>query len=263
MARRRWLRGALGAAAAATGAAVLAACGRAAQAVPAPVSVSGAVKTAAPVPRLPVQGTPAWPVDVATAQPTAPWSMYAQQNGRFEMVTFGSDIWNKHDDCGFYYDTASGDGVWTCRVGRLSATKSWAKGGLMIRASTHSGSTNVDLVVTPGNGVVFQYRPVANQPQQNGAGQIDPLAAAPVYLKLQKQGNVYTAWDSPDGKSWGNKGIIAAKPDIVGASYLVGLCATSASYSGTKQGLAGFDHVTGFTPRTYAAIIDRHGDGHW
>jgi hypothetical protein len=208
--------------------------------------------------------TPVWPVDVSTAKPTQPWTMYATNGGRVELVTFGSDIWNSYDNCGFYYAEAEGDGVWTCRVGLLSFTKEWAKAGLMIRASTDSGSTNVDLCLTPVNGVIFQYRPTAHAPQQNGAGIIDPLASAPVYLKLQKQGNVYTAWDSLDGTNWVNEARIVAKPDIVGPRYLIGLCATSASYSGTKQGVAGFDRITGFTPTTYVAITSKaYGVGAW
>jgi hypothetical protein len=207
---------------------------------------------------------PTWPVDVATARPTSPWTMYATQDGRVELVTFGSDIWNSYDNFGFYYAEAEGDGEWSCRVAVLSFTKSWAKAGLMVRASTDSGATNVDLVVTPVNGVVFQYRPKPHTPQQNGAGIIDPLAQPPVYLKLQKRGNVYTAWDSLDGIHWTNRAEIVAKPDIVGRRYLIGLCATAASYSGTKQGYAGFDHITGFVPTTYAAITSKaYGVGAW
>lgn len=224
---------------------------------------SGSGRTsAAPPARLPAKGKPSWPVDVQTAQPTAPWSMYATKGGRIELVTFGADIWLRHDVCGYYYAPASGDGEWSCRVAVLSDTKSWAKAGLMLRASTHPSSTMLDLVVTPANGLNINYRQKTAQ-FAKGFPSVDPMALAPVYLRLRKRGHTYTAWDSPDGVHWHHAATHTLSPDIVGSHYLIGLCGSATSYSGTRQGLAGFDHVSGFKPTTYAALIDRHGNRKW
>lgn len=217
--------------------------------------------SAAPA-RLPATGTPSWPVDVRTAQPTAPWSMYATQGGRVELVTFGADIWLRHDVCGYYYAPASGDGEWSCRVAVQSDTKSWAKAGLMLRASTQPSSSMLDLVVTPANGLNLNYRQKAGQ-FAKGFPAVDPMALVPVYLRLRKQGHTYTCWDSPDGVHWHNAVSHTLSPDVVGSRYLVGLCGSATSYSGTRQGLAGFDRIQGFKPTTYAALIDRHGNRKW
>ena len=210
------------------------------------------------VPHLPAKGTPSWPVDVATAQPTAGWSMYATQGGRVQMVTFGRDIWNHHDDCGFFYAPAKGDGSWRARVALLSPTDAWAKAGLMLRNATDPGSAMVFCCVTVGNGAGVQWRPAKDKPA-TAKGMFDPMAVAPIYLSMQRKGDVYLFADSADGKTWHNRLTLTLK-GVIGTSYLAGLAVSS--HQPTLQGLAGFDRIS-FKPLHYAAVIQTSVPANW
>ncbi len=250
--RRGLLLGASGALCLAAG------CGRGTRAAAnAPGGKSGATK-AKQVPRLPVKGTPSWPVDVATAQPTAGWSMYAMRAGRVQMVTFGRDVWNHHDDCGFFYAPAKGDGSWHARVALQSPTDAWAKAGLMLRNGTDPGSAMVFCCVSVGHGAGVQWRPAKDQPA-TAKGMFDPMAVAPVYLSMQRKGDTYGFADSVDAKTWRNHTTLTLK-GVIASSYLVGLAVSS--HQPTLQGLAGFDRLS-FKPLHYAAVIQTSLPANW
>ncbi len=259
--RARLLRLALAGAAGVLAAPLLSACGGPVAAgkssSAAATSSSSKGKKTPAVKHLPAQGTPKWPVDPTTAQPTAGWSMYATSGTRIEMVAFGRDIWNKHDDCGFYYTTATGDGVWTAKVATQAATNAWAKSGIMLRNGTDPGSQMVTNVVTPGNGANIQWRPVKDNPCQ-GKG-LDATASPPVWLRLQKKGDAFTFSDSTDGKTWQHATTMTLK-GVIGAKYLVGLAACS--HAPNLQGLVGFNDLS-FKPAHYAAVIQTKTSANW
>lgn len=254
----------------------LAACGKAA---PANVSKSSSTAKTAAKPKvklLPTTGTPSWPVDPGTAQPTAGWSMYATKGPLLELVTFGSDIWGTNDNFSYWAEQAKGDGVWSCRAAKLSKTSSggWSKMGWMLRQNLHSSAVFIDLVVTGSNGVDLQYRGKAGADAGSGPS-IDSSAAPPVYLKLQKKGPTLTVWDSSDGKTWKHQQVLkftTAAPDGNGNlpkgtvpqladPYYVGLCACS--HHPTLQGVAGFDHITGLTKPKYTAVYNHAAKWQW
>ncbi len=249
---RRWLLAAGG------GLCLAAGCGRAAHGAGNGAASKTKVTKTKSVAHLPAKGTPSWPVSVATAQPSAGWSMYATRAGRVQMVTFGRDVWNHHDDCGYFYLPTKGDGVWTARVALLSPTDAWAKAGLMLRAGTDPGSAMVFCCVTVGNGAGVQWRPAKDQPATS-KGMFDPMAVAPVYLSMQRKGDTYQFADSPDGKTWHNHTTLTLK-GVIGSSYLAGLAVSS--HQATLQGLAGFDRLN-FKPLHYAAVIQTAVPANW
>lgn len=274
------MRYALGAVAGAVAIPALAACGTTKSTTSSSTSTSTSSSTAPSVPLLPATGTPSWPVDVATAQPTAPWSMYATKGTGnsmlLEMVTFGNDMWNNKDNFSFYAQKASGPGEWSVQVAFLSQTDSWSKAGIMIRQTLDAGSTDYYFVTTVGNGSSLQYRPVADYGAAGGPT-VNPLDATPIYLKMQyTPGKQIVMWDSPDGKTWGNQNTVPlaagtvnttthqftlaknapknAIPDMITGSYYVGVCACS--HNATLQGYAGFTNWSGFdtTKMSYTAV---------
>ena len=257
--RARLLRLTLAGAAAVVAAPLLSACGGpvAASKTSTSASTSSGKKAVKAVKHLPTKGTPKWPVDPSTAQPTAAWSMYATSGTRIEMVAFGRDIWNDHDDCAFYYTPAKGDGTWTAKVATQAATNAWAKAGIMLRNATDPGSQMVANVVTPGNGANVQWRPVKDKACQ-GKG-FDPTAAAPVWLRVQKKGDAYTFSDSMDGKTWKNATTMTLK-GLLNANFLVGLAACS--HAPNLQGLTGFNDLS-FKPTHYAAVIQTKTPANW
>lgn len=254
----------------------LAACGKAA---PANVSKSSSTAKTASTPKvklLPTTGTPVWPVDPSTAQPTAGWSMYATKGSLVELVTFGADIWGTNDNFSYWAEQAKGDGIWSCRAAKLSKTSTggWSKMGLMLRQDLHSSAVFVDLVATGTNGVDLQYRGKAGADAGGGPG-IDSAGAPPVYLKMEKKGATLTVSDSSDGKTWKNQQVFkftTAKPDGNGNlpkgtvpqftdPYYVGLCACS--HHPTLQGVAGFDHITGLAKPKYYAVYNHSAKWQW
>lgn len=281
--RRKVMRYALGAVAGAAALPVLAACGKAA---PANSTTTSSTAPAKPkVPLLPTTGTPSWPVNVAKAQPTAAWSMYATQGKasalKLEMVTFGNDMWNANDNFSYYAQQHSGPGTWSCEVAYISPTDSWSKVGIMVRQSLHSGSNDLYFVTTVGNGASLQYRPQPGGAQ--GGPTVDPLAQYPIFLKMAyTPGKQVELWDSTDGKTWKNQTIVplvaldpktkklpknapkgAIQDPAFKSPYYVGICACS--HNPTLQGYTGVTSLTGFNlaKMSYHAVYQKTAKGNW
>ena len=140
----------------------------------------------------------------------------------FTVSGSGSDIWNAADEFHFVYQTLEGDGEIIAQVNSIENTNPWAKAGVMIRESLNSDSAHAMSVVTPSNGVSFQRRTATgNNSNHNTTGG----QSAPKWLRIKREGNVFTSHYSNDGSSWtqigGNVAISMA------STVYVGLCVTS------------------------------------
>ncbi len=132
----------------------------------------------------------------------------------------------------------------------------WAKGGVIITATTRQGSAYAAIMVTGSHGVRMQYNyihDVAGLP-----GEVSPVA--PRWLRLTRDGDVISGYDSADGKHW----------DLVGTTTLAGLAgtvqagpfATSPIYNKVTPFFGGASVKAG--PSQALAVMDditRHG--HW
>jgi hypothetical protein len=151
-------------------------------------------------------------VSVASAQLPAGWSdsdvgspglagsAASSLGGRGWSVSGGgSDIWNTADQFHFASADFNGDGVLVARVTALQNTDPWAKAGVMWRDSADPGSLFADVVVTPGNGVAFQWRsaPGALPDQVNVTG-----LRAPLWVMLVRAGNDFSGFYSTGGTTW-------------------------------------------------------------
>ena len=120
-------------------------------------------------------------------------------NGTYSLNGSGADIWNNADAFNFAYQQVSGDFSITARVVSVQATDGWAKAGVMIRQSLAAGSVFTDEIVSSGNGVNFQYRPVAdlgcNYTQSGGL-------IAPYWVRLVRTGGTLTGYQSANGYAW-------------------------------------------------------------
>lgn len=112
----------------------------------------------------------------------------------------GKDIGQTADQFRYVYKTFSGDGTLQVKVTSQDATSTWNKAGLMFSSTTDSTSANEFLTITSGNGVAYQYRPT------KGAYTTTPVTVtglkAPYFLRMVKQGQVYTSYSSPDSINW-------------------------------------------------------------
>jgi len=112
----------------------------------------------------------------------------------------GADIWGAADACRYVYQEVSGDFEISAHFVSLERANEWSKAGLMVRQSIEANSQNAFLNVTPDYGVKMIHRdaPGAN----TGPEPWEKNFEAPIWLKLVRKGNEFSAFLSEDGKTW-------------------------------------------------------------
>ncbi len=191
--------------------------------------------------------------------------------GVYTLLGDGLDVWNTSDNCVYACaPVPSSDGTFICRVTAISnltcpSLSPWVKVGLMARGDLSDDAAMVFLGVTGGNGIALAARPVAAVTPgiENGDGGHTGLMAAqyvtsnpakpaanyllqPIWLKLQRQGLMWTAYTSLDGSHW----TVGGAPQAVemGSAWIgVFACAQNGDFNGKGYIRATFDHLN-FTP---------------
>lgn len=164
-------------------------------------------------------------------------------NAKFTVSGSGSDVWKTNDAFNFAYEPLNGDGTLITRVASQQNTSGWAKSGIMFRDSVAANAAYAFLMVSPSDGVSFQYR------SANGvsAAQVAnaPGIVAPEWLELVRSGGTFTGYYSADGSSWTQIGS-ASVTMVSGALAGLAVCA----HNNTALNTSGFDNVsfTGNTP---------------
>ena len=144
--------------------------------------------------------------------------------GTFTLTGSGIDIWDKSDGFQYAYQSLSGDGSIVARVDSVQNTDPWAKAGVMIRSSLSDNSSFADVLLTPGNGTVFERRTATGQSAIDTAG---PKGTAPYWVKLTRSGKTFTAYVSNDGQTWTK---IGSTRISMPKSVYIGLVVTAHSY---------------------------------
>jgi chitodextrinase/regulation of enolase protein 1 (concanavalin A-like superfamily) len=138
----------------------------------------------------------------------------------------GQDIWDESDSAHFVYQTLSGDGSIVARVNSLfdgdgGVINQWSKAGVEIRSSLTDNSAHAMMAITPENGATFQWRASAGA-STSMSTQAGPTA--PYWVKLMRQGNVFSAFKSVNGTTWTLVGSAAIS---MPANVCIGLIATA------------------------------------
>jgi uncharacterized repeat protein (TIGR03806 family) len=120
-------------------------------------------------------------------------------NGRFQLLASGGDIWESADAFHFVSRPMAGDGTLVARVAAMQYTDPWAKAGVMWRETDSPGSKYVLLGLTGQGGSVLQSRTRADSPSASVDG---PALKPPQWLKLVRQGDVFSGFVSDDGNTW-------------------------------------------------------------
>ena len=159
-------------------------------------------------------------------------------NGAWSIQGGGGDIWGTSDAFRLVNQTLAGDGYISAHLTSQTNTNVWAKAGVMMRQSTDPGSPYYAVFVTPGNGIVVQYRTI----QGGTTSQIATTGTAPTYLMMARVGTTFTAYTSSDGATWtlipGSSITLSAMTGTV----LAGLAVTS--HNTTSLSTVAFDTVT-------------------
>ncbi|HTJ79866.1 MAG TPA: hypothetical protein VL357_12795, partial [Rariglobus sp.] len=132
--------------------------------------------------------------------------------------------------------SSSGDCSIIARVTSQQNTNSWAKAGVMIRESTAAGAMNAAVLVTNG-AVNFQWRNATGGSSQSAGG---GGSTFPVWVKLTRTGDSFSAYKSYDGSTWTQIG--TAQTVSMASSATLGLAVTS--HANTVASTVTIDNVT-------------------
>jgi hypothetical protein len=165
-------------------------------------------------------------------------TVYIPESERFDLTGAGSDIWGTADQFHYAYQTWNGDGEWVVKVASVQNTNAWAKAGLMIRENLTPGARHAMVVATPGNGIAYQRRKLADGSSLNTVR----TGTAPAWIKIVRRQDQFDLYSSTDGQvwSWWISDIVQMPPDV-----LVGLAVTS-----HKPGIAAAASFSSFTATT-------------
>lgn len=155
-----------------------------------------------------------------------------QDGGVYSVYGSGADIWGSADEFHYMYQTLTGDGEIIARITAQTNTNNWAKTGVMIRESLNPDSKHAFAALTPANGLRMQYR-------ENTGGSSGGIGggsgSAPIWLKLERTGNVFRAYRSGDGTNWTE---YASRTISMRETVYYGIAVTSHSDGDLSTGLA-------------------------
>jgi len=143
--------------------------------------------------------------------------------GTYTMTARGEDIWDTRDEFHFAFKMLTGPGSITARIESLENTDGFAKAGLMVRDALSPESANAALLLTPENGVRFQYRQTLGDTTDR---EFESDLVAPLWLKLERDfASNFKGYYSSDGV---NFQALSLWPNVpMGAAVYIGLALTS------------------------------------
>ncbi len=162
--------------------------------------------------------------------------------GSHTITASGTDITGSADEFHYAYKTLTGPGTIVARIDSLENTNVWAKAGVMIRETLDADSAHAMAFVTPGQGVVFEYRLAAGQDNVGAAAQETGITA-PHWVKLERDAAGYfTASRSINGSSWTPVQSSVPQNIAMASNVYIGLAVTSHNASATCE--AKFSNVS-------------------
>lgn len=186
-------------------------------------------------------------VSTAPAPLPAPWQHQdvgtvglvggaSHSSGVFTVKGSGADIFGTADQFHYVYQPMSGDGQIIARVTGLQNTNSNAKAGVMIRESLATGARHALVNITPGAETQFIRRTTTNGPSAYTLG---ASRSAPHWVRLERIGNQFNAYESANGTTWT---LIGTETLGMGGSVHVGLVVLSKNNAALNT--ATFDSVS-------------------
>jgi regulation of enolase protein 1 (concanavalin A-like superfamily) len=135
-----------------------------------------------------------------------------------------------------------GDAEVIARVASFQYADSWSKAGVMIRESMTGGSRNAFMMVSGTEGTGFQRRIETGDTSYRETG---PSDTAPAWVRLVREGDLFTAYHSTDGTTWS---LVGSDTISMASTVYVGVAVTSRD-SG-ERATATFTNLTARTPTT-------------
>ncbi len=121
------------------------------------------------------------------------------ESGIFTVRGSGKNIDGDADAFHFVYKLVHGDSEIVAEVVSIQYTHPFAKAGLMMRETLNEYSRNVMVALTAERGGALQYRAAERGYTESAASR---AIYAPMWLKLRRQSNDFTAFVSENGRLW-------------------------------------------------------------
>jgi hypothetical protein len=124
---------------------------------------------------------------------------YNGSSGTFSVAASASDIAGTADAFHYVYQPLSGDGQLIAQVAAQGNTSNWAKAGVMIRETLNANSRHASMLLTVGNGALFERRTCTGcSPTSTSVTGVQ----TPYWVEVVRQGNTFNGYVSPDGVNW-------------------------------------------------------------
>lgn len=126
-------------------------------------------------------------------------ALFDSQNGTYIVAASGGDIGHSADAFHYFHREISGDFEGVVKLDSLIAEKDWAKAGLMVRKNVTPDSEYFSVFSAKNVGVVYQGRTSVGG---NTNFSMTSGVADPVWMKLNRTGNLWKAYYSQNGSDW-------------------------------------------------------------
>ncbi len=191
--------------------------------------------------------SPAPPPVTAPVLPTG-WSQAAMPGSRIDSVVENNgtwmlrgrsgDVWGTQDSIIGTWREVKGDFSLSARLVSMSSEAEWAKAGVALRESASATARQAATTVTRQNGIAFLHRAQTGGSTTYTAG---GKGKAPYWVRLQRAGNVLSAWQSADGKAWT---LIRRQQTALSSVVQVGLISATGGQPSEAAADATFTNVT-------------------
>ncbi len=173
--------------------------------------------------------------------------------GHYVVGSTSGDIGGARDHFRFIYRQLGGNGSITARIDSVRDAADWTRAGVMIRDSVQASSAYGFMLATPNGRRAFQNRVRSNASETYSTHSGSGAIGFPFWVRLERRGNVFTAYYSQDGQTWipqpsneGAAGNASPNPQTITmnarGNVLVGLALTSGDLQQTT--VAEFSDVT-------------------
>jgi regulation of enolase protein 1 (concanavalin A-like superfamily) len=160
-------------------------------------------------------------------------------DGIWNLTGAGIDIHRGDNSVHFAYQPLKGNGALIARLLSMSSTHEWTKAGIMVRQTLQPDSPYAAVHMKPNTeGVTFFNRGIRGGTTGNVQNHV-PEIHFPYWLKMERNGNLITGYNSYDGQTWTPMRVVSMPADDV---VYIGLLVTSLST--TEYNTALFDYVS-------------------
>jgi regulation of enolase protein 1 (concanavalin A-like superfamily) len=129
---------------------------------------------------------------------------YDSDTGTYTIGGFGEGIDDEADSFRFVYKQMTGDGTLTVRITQTTRFSDDTHSGIMFRETLDPGSVMVMHALRAAGQVFVRSRVTADVAVQDGpqVPQFPATLVIPHWMRLKRQGDVFTAEHSSDGQTW-------------------------------------------------------------